>query len=217
MAYSHDEWVNNSRPYINADNLNAMSETLEKVPIENGGTNATTAAQARTNLGITPANIGALPATGGTISGNLTVTGTLNANASGISGTLPITQGGTGVTTYNALRAALGLGESTTGVVPVLSGGTGVTSYASLRNALGLGETTGALPVAQGGTNATTASQARSNLGITPANIGALPTSGGTINGDLTFSSGKLVLDSDQYGTELPEAGTAGRIFFLKL
>lgn len=34
----------------------------EIVPIENGGTNATTAADARTNLGITPTNIGAAPA-----------------------------------------------------------------------------------------------------------------------------------------------------------
>lgn len=49
------------------------------------------------------------------------------------------------------------------------------------------------VPVTQGGTGATTAAQARTNLGVTPANIGAVPTSR-TINGkalssDITLSA----------------------------
>lgn len=51
------------------------------VPIANGGTNATTAAEARTNLGITPATIGALPTTGGVISGDLAVAGSMTLGA----------------------------------------------------------------------------------------------------------------------------------------
>ena len=49
-------------------------------------------------------------------------------------------------------------------VVPVSKGGTGVTTAAAERNRLGLGNTTGALPVANGGTGATAAKVAQYNL-----------------------------------------------------
>ena len=49
-------------------------------------------------------------------------------------------------------------------VVPVSKGGTGVTTAAAERNRLGLGNTTGALPVANGGTGATAAKAAQYNL-----------------------------------------------------
>lgn len=49
-------------------------------------------------------------------------------------------------------------------VVPVSQGGTGVTTAAAERNRLGLGNTTGALPVANGGTGATTAKAAQNAL-----------------------------------------------------
>ena len=57
----------------------------------------------------------------------------------------------------------------------------------------------GSVPIASGGHGGTTAKEARTNLGITPANIGALPT---------TLVSGT------HYGKTLPSAGTKGRIFF---
>lgn len=41
------------------------------LPLDSGGTGATTSAAARSNLGITPENIGALPLTGGTVSGKI--------------------------------------------------------------------------------------------------------------------------------------------------
>ena len=51
------------------------------------------------------------------------------------------------------------------GTLPISKGGTGATTAAAARNALGLGNTAGAVPVANGGTGATNAASARSNLG----------------------------------------------------
>lgn len=48
---------------------------------------------------------------------------------------------------------------------------------------------TTALSIAQGGTGAITAAAARSSLGITPANIGALPTAGGTMTATINSST----------------------------
>ena len=44
-----------------------------------------------------------------------------------------------------------------TGTLPIANGGTGQTTKAAVRNTLGLGNTTGALPIANGGTGQTTA------------------------------------------------------------
>ena len=48
--------------------------------------------------------------------------------------------------------------------------------------------TSGSLPIARGGTGSTTAANARTALGITPANIGAVPTSR-TVNGKALSSN----------------------------
>ena len=56
-----------------------------------------------------------------------------------------------------------------TGTLPIANGGTGATTAAGVRNALGLGNTTGAVPIANGGTGATTAAAARTALGCAPA------------------------------------------------
>ena len=102
-----------------------------------------------------------------------------------LNGTVPIARGGTGATTVAEARNALGLGN-TDGALPIANGGTGQTTAAGIRNAIGLGNTDGVLPVANGGTGSNNASGARTNLGITPANIGAAPTSHNHSAGNIT-------------------------------
>ena len=51
-----------------------------------------------------------------------------------------------------------------TGTLPATNGGTGYTSLQATRNAMGLGDTTGALPVANGGTGKTDIASAFANL-----------------------------------------------------
>ena len=93
------------------------------VAIANGGTGATTAANARTNLGITPANIGAAASSHNHSAANIT------------SGTLPVTRGGTGVTSNPSMLVNLGSASAAsvfatsprpgvTGTLPVTKGGT---------------------------------------------------------------------------------------------
>ena len=116
-----------------------------------------------------------------------------------------LAHGGTGATTAAAARNALGLGN-TTGPLPVANGGTGTNSVAGIRNTLKLGNTTGPVPIANGGTGKATASEAC-------AALGAMPKSGGTFSGPVTFH--RMILTSQDYGTSLPTTNlTVGRLFF---
>lgn len=220
-SYVAPTFVNDASPALNASEMNAIAQTLQKVPVANGGTGATTAAEARTNLGITPANIGALASTGGTVSGSLSITGTLTVGTYGT--IVPVTAGGTGASSVAGARNALGLGN-TDGALPIENGGTGQTSAAAARNALGLGNTTGALPIANGGTGATSVAAARNALGLGNTG-GALPmanggtgANGGSLGLKNLLADGPTILSNNQYGAELP-TGTiqTGMIFFKKI
>lgn len=61
-------------------------------------------------------------------------------------------------------------------IVPVSQGGTGVTTAAAERNRLGLGNTTGALPIANGGTGSTTAKASQYALLGAMEDVGTVPT-----------------------------------------
>lgn len=100
MAYVNPGWVNGAAPAISADNLNNMSNTLETVPAENGGTGRTTLTSGAL---ITGNGTGAV--------GQLTGTGAVYAESNGNPqfGTLPVSCGGTGVTTLDSLKTAMGL------------------------------------------------------------------------------------------------------------
>lgn len=174
------------------------------VPVTRGGTGATDAANARTNLGITPANIGAAPSSHNHAASAIN-SGTLSTDRLP---TVPITKGGTGATTAANARTNLGITPANIGAaasshnhaasainsgtlssdrlptVPISKGGTGQTSVAAARNAFGLGNTSGAVPVANGGTGATTAANARTNLGVKLTQL----YSGTFKSGSMTFS-----------------------------
>ena len=131
------------------------------------------------------ANTATKLATARTITANLasSTAGSFDGSANitvGVTGTLPIAKGGTGLTSapsmlvnLASITAASPLQASprpgVTGTLPIANGGTGATTAAGVRNALGLGNTTGAVPIANGGTGATTAAAARTALGCAPA------------------------------------------------
>lgn len=100
MAYVNPGWINGAAPAISAVNLNNMSNTLETVPAENGGTGRTTLTSGAL---ITGNGTGAV--------GQLTGTGAVYAESTGDPqfGTLPVSCGGTGVTTLAQLKEDMGL------------------------------------------------------------------------------------------------------------
>ncbi len=151
------------------NHTHTQEEITGTLAIEQGGTGATSASQALTNLGA--AHVGHLHQLSGM----------------GITGTLPITKGGTGATTKEQALANLeaastshthSLTSSTiSGTLPITKGGTGATSASSALSNLGAASTshthaltsstlTGTLPIEKGGTGATSAMDALRKLGI---------------------------------------------------
>lgn len=85
------------------DLANAINS--EVVPVSNGGTGATSAANARTNLGITPENIGAADENHKHSAADIT-SGTMSVSRLP---TITVAKGGTGATTAAQARVNLGV------------------------------------------------------------------------------------------------------------
>ena len=95
---STDPAYNNSAKYWaqNAGTINlATSRVTGTLPLSKGGTGATTAAEARTKLGL----------------GTLATKSAVGLNGSDVTGTLPVNKGGTGATTIAGIRSALGISD----------------------------------------------------------------------------------------------------------
>lgn len=171
---------------ITAEKWYSILTSKNAVTVAQGGTGATTPEAARTALGITPANIGALPSSGGTLTGTLTIN---NSNSTGgFVALMEDSEGGTiqigsktGAYTYEIdayndeiLRIHTAVKNPNGGMKTLTWNGKSGNLTADGFTGSWLGNTIG---INKGGTGATTAADARTALGITPANIGAAPTS----------------------------------------
>lgn len=193
-AYVSPNWVNGSTPAITAAELQAITGTLQKVPVENGGTGANTVAGARNALGLGNTS-GALPvANGGT--GASTVAQARNTLGLGnTDGPLPVENGGTGqknsADAANALINALSTGtdiptDADYYVSQYVNGGTTTKTFhrrpmsalwSYIKGKIGL-DSNGILPVSKGGTSSNTVAGARNALGLGNTS-GALPIANG--------------------------------------
>ena len=137
--------------YATTANGAALFGTL---PVAQGGTGSTSASGARTNLGITPANIGAAASTHEHAAGDVT-SGTFDAARIP---TIGAGKGGTGRTTLTSNAIIAGNGTSEVNQIATASGALYATAANGAANF-------GTLPIAQGGTGATTAANAWTALG----------------------------------------------------
>ena len=204
-------WSDGTNFSFQNDHLSSLTLATD-LAIADGGTGASTAANARTNLGVTATgqdttyafranNLSDLAnaATARTNLGLGTMS-TQNSNAVSITGgsingitDLAIVDGGTGASTASSARSNLGLGTIATqdaSSVTITGGSiTGITDLA----------------IADGGTGASTAANARTNLGlgtIATQNSNSVSITGGSITGitDLAVADG---------GTGASDAATA--------
>jgi len=178
--------------------INGQEITAGIVPISLGGTGATSAADARTALGV--------DAAGTDNSTNVTLTNTDYLSISGqaiTAGTVPISKGGTGATSAADARTNLGVDAAGT------DNSTNVTltntDYLSIS---GQAITAGTVPISKGGTGATSPADARTALGV--------PSTFSDLSGEIkindstkifyseiivTVSNSKYILDGTQQQT----------------
>jgi hypothetical protein len=174
MASQFSNNVNISGGSISGVNLIITSGTITGITdlaIADGGTGASTASGARSNLGL--GTIAIQNASGVSITGG-SITGVVITNITD----LAIADGGTGSSTASGARSNLGLGNLATqnkSSVSITGGSiSGITDLA----------------IADGGTGASNAAQARSNLGLgtmSTQNASGVAITGGTIN-NTTFT-----------------------------
>ncbi len=157
-----------------------------------------------------------------TVAGNIFTTGNMRVSGNAlITGLVKVGSNLTALGKLATLNVVT-LTTDVTGALPVSNGGTGVTTTASMRTAFGVAKSgansditslTGlatALSVAQGGTGSTTAAGARSSLGLgIIATKNAIDITGGDITGTLPVSKGGTGGTTFTSGTFIRGAGTS--------
>lgn len=191
----------------NTPTLGALA-ALSVAPVVNGGTGSTTASGARTNLGAAAsgANTDITSITGSaatlttarTIQTNLATTTAASFNGSanvapGVTGTLPIANGGTGGTTAPTALASLG-GASLTGIT------SGVAATAGMVGEILTSNTTGTSILTNTTVNATTLVLSAGEWEVTGV-VRYVTTTAPffTLFGGIGTTSGSVPLDPDRY------------------
>ena len=180
--YVNPNWVNDTAPAMNATEMNAISDTLEKVPPENGGTGQTSLSATRNAMGLGTTSV---PIASGGTGATSAQDARTNLGFNGTGGIVPVTLGGTGKTAFASNGVLLGWADQPLKVVPsvrgafystgngaqpqfntlpVAMGGTGVESLSQLKTNLGFSN--GVLPISAGGTGASTISSYSDNYGM---------------------------------------------------
>ena len=180
------------------------------LPVACGGTGATSASTARTNLGITPANIGAYPNTGGTLYGNIQINTSITNrdNPTKMNLVFNSSQPASGVTVNNVNAPGIGFHIANTGwcsikfvpyeirflddtnnnYIPIRAS-TYYGSGSNLTNLNASNITSGTLPITRGGTGSTTASGACSNLGAVTISTSQTITGAKVFKGNITIQN----------------------------
>ncbi len=153
----------------------AVTVSLTTVPIADGGTGATTAAAARTNLG---AIADPTDTRGDLITRGASALGKLGIGATGYVLKSDGTDPAWGQVAASEITGSVNLTTQVTGTLPLANGGTNATTASGARTSLGaaasgantditsLGGLTTDIAVADGGTGASDAATARTNLGV---------------------------------------------------
>jgi hypothetical protein len=188
----------------NIDVLGSAGTITSTLPIANGGTGATTAPVALTNLGAYPANNPAgYTNNAGTVT-NVSASGSANISVATGSTTPVISQVGASVTQNGFMSAAQAtkLDGITTGAsvtsVAVSGGTTGLTTSGGPITTFGTITLAGTLDVANGGTSSTSASSAISFL------------AGAVTNGQYLRGNGTVVQMSAIQAIDLPQIALGG-------
>jgi len=181
-------------------NVSILGGTISGITplgVASGGTGASTASDARVNLGlgnIATQNTDEITVTGGNFSGvNLT-----GGNISGLVNALGVDSGGTGSSTTEGARINLGLGTIATqnfNSVNITGG-----------NISGLSTP---LEVASGGTGSSDLGTARTNLGLgslSVQNANAISVAGGTLVGITQFNGANVTITSGSISGIIPLA-----------
>ena len=172
----------NAGKYLKTDGTNTAWDLLDistgditgTLPVANGGTGATTASGARTNLGTAASAITISAGTGLSGGGDLTANRTLNIANTSVTAAAYGSASKTLTATVNAQGQLTALADTNIAITNTQVSGLGTMSTQSAASvAITGGSITGItdLAITDGGTGASTASDARTNLGLGTAAV----------------------------------------------